>query len=308
MGYLSHHGVSSVFRIPKMAGFFYQSQRDPGVYGPMVHICNYWTSSSPTNVVVVSNCEQVELYQDGALISKKASGNLYTSLPHPCFSWTVPFKSGQLKAVGYVGGAQAATHIVTTPGSPTGLTVAPDTNVIYEGGDMTRVVVSMVDATGQVLHLKSDSVTVSASGAADFIGEAKTALEGGQIAFYVKTRASQTGAVTCQASSAGLSATATINVIKEPGAVSINQPGFSGSSLSAVPMEKTWYRTMLNNRFALPSGTHKGALATVYDLNGRFLYSATAKNGAIDFAKTGAAAGVHIVKLTRERAMSDKVK
>jgi beta-galactosidase len=290
-----------------MAGFFYQSQRDPGVYGPMVHICNYWTSSSPTNVVVVSNCEQVELYQDGALISKKTAGNLYTSLPHPCFSWTVPFKSGQLKAIGYVGGAQAATHIVTTPGSPTGLTVVPDTNVIFEGGDMTRVVVSMVDATGQVLHLRADSVTVSASGAADFIGEAKTALEGGQIAYYVKTRASQTGAVTCQASSAGFSATATINVVKDPGSVSVNQPG-PARALSVTP-GNTWVRTVLGDRFALPSTwARKGASVSVYDMNGRFLYSTAAKNGPIDFAKTGAAAGVHIVKLTQQRVVSDGVK
>jgi beta-galactosidase len=116
-----------------LAGYFYQSQRDPSIYGPMVHICNYWTSSSPTSVLVVSNCEQVELYQDGALISKKTSGNQYTSLPHPIFQWTgVTFKTGQLKAIGYVGGTAAATHIVTTPGSPTGLTIVPDTNVIYQ--------------------------------------------------------------------------------------------------------------------------------------------------------------------------------
>ena len=308
MGYVSPHGVANIFRLPKLAGYFYQSQRDPSIYGPMVHICNYWTSSSPTSVLVVSNCEQVELYQDGALISKKTSGNQYTSLPHPIFQWTgVTFKTGQLKAIGYVGGTAAATHIVTTPGSPTGLTIVPDTNVIYQSGDMTKVVVSMVDATGQVLHLRADSVSMSASGAGDFIGEAKTALEGGQMAFYVKTRASQTGTITCQASSAGLSATAAITVIPEPGSVSI-QPGMSGSSLSAVPLEKTCYRTMLNGRLALPLWARKSALARVYDVNGRFLYSTTAKNGAFDFARTGAASGVHIVKLTQERVVSDGAK
>jgi hypothetical protein len=291
-----------------MAGYFYQSQRDPGVYGPMVHICNYWTSTSPTNVLVVSNCEQVELYQDGALISKKTAGNLYTSLPHPCFSWTVPFKSGQLKAIGYVGGAQAATHIVTTPGSPTGLTVVPDTTIIYEGGDMTRVVVSMVDATGQILHLRADSVTVSATGSADFIGEAKTALEGGQMAFYVKTRASQTGTITCQASSAGFSATATINVVKDPGSVSINRPG-AARTLSATPEGKTWCRTILGDRFTMPAAwAQKGASVLVYDMNGRFLYGAAAKSGSIDLVKTGVAAGVHIVKFSLDRSISDGVK
>ncbi|NLE01350.1 MAG: glycoside hydrolase family 2 protein, partial [Fibrobacter sp.] len=215
MSYVSPHGVSSIFRLPKLAAYFYQSQRDPQKYGPMVHICNYWTPKSTNRILVVSNCEEVALYQDGVLISKKAP-ELFTDLPHPCFQWVgVPFKPGELKAIGYINGKEIATHVVRTPGNPVKLTVVPDTNVIYTGGDMTRVVVSMFDQNDQLLHLRGDSVFLSASGAGDFIGEERTALEGGQMAFYVKTRAWQTGAITCQASSAGLSASATIMVTND---------------------------------------------------------------------------------------------
>ncbi len=299
MGYVSPHGVASIFRLSKCAGYFYQSQRDPSLYGPMVHICNYWTSTSPTSILVVSNCDQVELYQDGALISKK-SGTLSTSLPHPCFQWTgVSFKSGVLKAIGYVNNAAAAMDSVKTPGSPTGLTIVPDTNVIYEGGDMTRVVVSMIDAFGQVLHLRADSVTLSASGAGDFIGEAKTALEGGQMAFYVKTRASQTGTITCQASSAGLSASATITVIKDPGG-GTGIPSGRVTQAGAAASAKTWRCVFAGGRFTLPSWAGTSALISIYDISGKLLYRNMAASRSIDFAKFGLAEKVHIVKIAIE--------
>jgi len=68
---------------------------------------------------------------------------------------------------------------------------------------MTRVVVSLVDSSGRYIRSRSDSISMSASGAADFIGEARSALEGGQFAFYVKTRDGIVGAVNCQASVIG---------------------------------------------------------------------------------------------------------
>jgi beta-galactosidase len=291
--YISPHGVASVFRLPKLAGYFYQSQRDPAFYGPMVRICNYWTSSSPTSVLVVSNCDQVELFQDGTSLGKKTAGNLYTSLPHPCFSWNVTFKSGELKAIGYRGGSQAATHIVKTPGSPAGLTVVPDTAMLYEGGDMTRVVVSIVDASGQLLHLNDDSVSLSATGA-DFIGEAKTSLEGGQTAFYVKTKASQTGTITCQASAGSLSASATIAVV-QGSPVSINGP--SPARTPFLFTNKPQYFKVCGNRFTLPGWAQKGAKVQVYDLSGRVLYSVPPINRVIYLTKTGSADGVKVVKI-----------
>ena len=79
--YVSPHGVSDIFRLPKLAAWFYQSQRDPNLYGPMVHVCSHWTSGSPTSVMVVSNCEEVELFQDDTSFGKKNSGSLFTHLP-----------------------------------------------------------------------------------------------------------------------------------------------------------------------------------------------------------------------------------
>ncbi|MBN1577272.1 MAG: DUF4982 domain-containing protein [Chitinispirillaceae bacterium] len=301
-GYVSHHGVSSIFRLPKLAAWFYQSQRDPALFGPMVRICNYWTSKSPSSVMVVSNCEQVELYQDNKSLGKKTSGNLYTSLPHPVFSWNATFTPGELRAVGYIGGAQAAVHRIRTPGSPSAVTVVPDTNVLYTGGDMTRVVVSLSDTTSQVLHLRDDSVSLSATGAGDFIGEAKTALEGGQTAFYVKTRSSATGTITCQASAAGLTGSATITVVNESPVNIVQPPHARPARLNSV---KPLHCAVVDRRILLPQWAAAGTMVRIYDLSGRLLYAAPLKTRSLDLAARGFAGGVRIVKVDRE---SGKIK
>jgi beta-galactosidase len=295
-GYVSHHGVSSIFRLPKLAGWFYQSQRDPALYGPMVHICNYWTAGSPSTVLVVSNCEEVEFFKDGTSLGKKSAGNLYTHLPHPLFSWNITFTPGAISAVGYIGGNQAAEHTVHTPGAPAALTVVPDTNVLYIGGDMTRVIVSLNDVNGQLLHLRADSVVLSANGAGDFIGEERTALEGGQMAFFVKTRASETGMVTCQASAGGISGTATISVVQEP-AVSVMAPQVLRKPQSTI---RTLHSCTVGDRLLLPhEAMSAGTKVLLYDLSGRLVCTAVPKTRILDLKKYHRVEGVMLVKIDR---------
>ena len=69
---------------------------------------------------------------------------------------------------------------------------------------MTRVVVVAVDRYGQTVPAAKNTVALSVSGVADFIGENPIALEDGKTAFFVKTRADETGAVICRAASRGL--------------------------------------------------------------------------------------------------------
>jgi beta-galactosidase len=295
--YLSFHGVANIFRIPKLAGYFFQSQRNPATCGYMVYIANDRTPSSPTTVTVFSNCPTVELFRNGVSLGSK-SGSQGAHLPHPVFQWVGVAAGGTLKAIGSAGGVS---HQVSEPGSPVKITLTPDDAQLNDGGDMTRVIVSLVDSSGRFVRSRSDSITMSASGAGDFIGEARSALEGGQFAFYVKTRDGVTGPITCQASVIGGSAiagTATINVVKESDNVSIMQPGRT-VNVEAASVKLSRY-AVAGDRCTVPSWAGKNSVVAIYDMSGKLLYRTTAANRSIQFAKLGMSEKVHIVKITDE--------
>lgn len=129
-------GVMDNFRLPKFSYYFYQSQRDPKVTidyidsGPMVYIASYWTQQSSRDVTVYSNCDEVELYLNGRLIERRRpdTGPGVDNLLHPQFTFKLPsFEPGELKAIGFIAGREAASHVVRTPGEPEQLILSIDT-------------------------------------------------------------------------------------------------------------------------------------------------------------------------------------
>ncbi len=63
-------GVLDYLRLPKFSYYFYQSQRAENA--PMIFIANYWTPrTSPTKVVIFSNCEEVELFLNGKSLGRR---------------------------------------------------------------------------------------------------------------------------------------------------------------------------------------------------------------------------------------------
>jgi beta-galactosidase len=205
--YTCYHGVSDIFRIPKIAAAAFASQRDPGLYGPYVSIASQWTPGvSSSTVLVGGNCQQVELFVNGA--SRGRIGpNAYTNLPHPMFQFTgVTVTSGQLRADCWIGGQVAATDTRHTPGTATRLAlVADDSAIKADGADMTRVVVKAVDSNNQVVPTNSAAVRFTVTGPGAVVGESPLALEAGTGAVYLKSALGQTGTLMLTASAQGLS-------------------------------------------------------------------------------------------------------
>jgi beta-galactosidase len=199
-----YSGIYDLFRLDKPATYLYKSQKDPAK-DPMVYIANYWTSASPKTVDVLSNCSEVELFVNGVSQGKKKP-NIYTKLPHPVFEFTnIAYSAGELKAVGYIGGVQKASYSSKTPGAATKLILTPDyTTLTADGSDMTSVTITAVDANGTRVPYANNTVTISLSGPGKFIGEKSVQLEGGRMAFFVQSNYYQTGTVTCNVSSSGL--------------------------------------------------------------------------------------------------------
>jgi len=205
-------GVLDTFRLPKFSYYFFQSQRDPNLIipgidsGPMVKIANYWTSSSPTDVKVYSNCDQVKLYLNNILVAAQNpdTGTNTSNLLHPPFTFTaVSWASGELKAEGYIGSQLAANDIVNTPGNAKKLAISFGPNSLRPYGDMTFVYVSILDNDGILVPDASNEVHLSVLGPAVLIGPVDKDAEAGIATFLIRTT-EDSGSISVSVTSSGL--------------------------------------------------------------------------------------------------------
>ena len=210
---VAYHGAVDLFRIPKFAYYFYQSQRDPNK--PMIFIANYWTLSSPTNVKVYSNCEQVELFIND--VSQGLQSPDIRNLDHPPFTFSVSFQPGKLRADGLIGGQVVASHTVRTPGATTALHLEADPPMIAaDGSDFARVIISVVDSNGTVIRNASNTVDLSVTSGPGILigGNPDTSppldIEGGMFAVLVQSTLTA-GTIAVTATSIGL-APATVEI------------------------------------------------------------------------------------------------
>lgn len=223
---ICHHGVMDIFRLPKWAARFYESQQAPS-QRTVLHAATHWTmgdrSGGGTKVLTVfSNCDEIEVFvgehRVGRFLPNRAD---YPSLPHPPFTisglndFTVwgKGKFDNLKLVGYLDGKPAAEQQLPGNRLPHRLTLTPDAStLVADGSDMTRLVVSIVDKLDNPAPYTVKVVTLELTGAAELVGENPIAIVGGQAALFVKAQR-QPGLVTVTASSDGLPpASATIQL------------------------------------------------------------------------------------------------
>ena len=171
-------GSVDIFRIPKPKYYFFRSQNCDE---PMVYAVR-----DGAKVVVFSNCDEVELRVGGKPVARHtpddgpdtpynkdndcspgwetaqmwwadaSGGNPYDggnarNLPHPPFTFTnVP--DGDLEAVGYVKGVDAAKYAVRVPGAVKAVrTVVRDEGIAAGEGDLVFVDAELIDENGTVV-------------------------------------------------------------------------------------------------------------------------------------------------------------
>jgi hypothetical protein len=207
---ITRSGLVDMYRLPKYAYYFLQSQRDPNIIisgvdsGPMVYIANQWTSSSPTTVRVYSNCDQVSLYLNGAMVAAR-SPDTGTSLLHPPFNFDLGgFTAGTLQADCLMGGVQRASFTRKTPGQATAIRLrAEGTTLQADLSDARLIFIEVVDADGTVVPTDSHQVNLSISGPGSIVGPNLVTMKGGQLATWVRASRS-TGTITLAAAASGL--------------------------------------------------------------------------------------------------------
>jgi len=92
---------------------------------------------------------------------------------------------------------------------------ADDTELIADGADMTRVVVTAIDERGTPAPTEDRRIFIEVHDGR-FIGENPIHLEGGRIAFYVQTREGWTLPITISVTAEGLEASQTLEVKVQP--------------------------------------------------------------------------------------------
>ncbi len=222
---ICYHGVMDIFRLPKYAAYFYESQISPDVR-PVLRVASIWSMGDRSTggndpLTIFGNCDEIDLF-----IGKDHFGRFrpdretFPNLAHPPFtvnglqlwaSWggKLPY----LHVVGYYKGEQVAEQKIDCSPTPNMLVLQPDdTTLSADGMDMTRLVFKIVDRFGNRLPYAISVVNFEIDGPAELIGNNPFPLVGGQAALYVRA-GHVAGTVTIRAKAARLpDAVATINI------------------------------------------------------------------------------------------------
>jgi beta-galactosidase len=212
-GNIGYWGAVDMTRTPKFFYYGCQSQRDPRLVrtdiesGPMVFIANYWSKPQTQDVVVASNCDQVELLVNGKSVGRQSPEAGYPGLRHPPFIFKkIAFQPGELKAVGYLDGKSVATAIRKTPQAPThlGFKVEEARRPLRaDGADCLFVRAQVLDDNQTIVPDAQGTIDFQVRGEATIVSETSRPLEGGQAAILIRAGL-KPGPITIDASSSSL--------------------------------------------------------------------------------------------------------
>ena len=156
-------GVADIWRIPKDAYYFHQSQWSRA---PMLHICGHWTwpgeEGRSRTVRVYSNARKVELFLNGRLIGAQDAQQGHR-LTHPPFLFKTSYDPGVLKAVAYFDGLEPINQEVHTAGKPHILELTTSANEIrYDDFDAhAEITLRVLDRDGHLVPDAAIPVTFS---------------------------------------------------------------------------------------------------------------------------------------------------
>ena len=113
-----------------------------------------------------ANCETVELFLNGQSLGRKSAAEATNCV----FSWRVPFKAGELRAVGTTAGRAVEQRLVTA-GAPARIDLVADrTQLAADGHDAAHVEVRLVDAHGVLVPNGDLLCTAEVSGPGRLLG------------------------------------------------------------------------------------------------------------------------------------------
>jgi beta-galactosidase len=137
----------SVFVRPPRPSFAINAKRQPWSKWHWFDVVANWNwpghEKNPLQVDVYSSCEEVELFLNDRSLGKKATNRSTAFIA----TWTLPYESGVLKAIGSSGGRQVSSSELKTAGPPTRIKMTPDrSRITADNQDLSYITVELVDA------------------------------------------------------------------------------------------------------------------------------------------------------------------
>jgi len=192
---LEASGIMDIFRLPKPSYYFYQSQRshDEPFGKPMVHIANEWKKSSPTEIRIFSNADEVELVVNGKTLGRQKpdENSISSHLNHPPFTFNIAeFEAGKLEAKAYISDKEVANHVVQTPQEASKIKVELDLSsypLDENKDDIVFVYAKILDNNNTLITDFAGKVEFRIEGNAELIGENPVSVEAGIASILLKT-------------------------------------------------------------------------------------------------------------------------
>jgi beta-galactosidase len=206
-------GVLDTFRVPKPGASFYRSQVATST--PVIFPAFYWDfgpGSPPTgpgaNTMIATNCEMLELYVDGALLTTATPDTAsFGNLRYPPVFVNLTVANGStlptLLINGYIGGALVTSLQMSSNTATDHLILdLEDASIEGDGSDATRFTFRALDAYGNQRPYVAGNVTLRLTGPAVLVGQNpfNFAGYGGVGGAYIRSEAGKTGLVTVTAS------------------------------------------------------------------------------------------------------------
>ena len=160
-------GIMDQCGFPKSVFYLHQAQ---WVNKPLLQLIPHWNWPSdsigkPIKVMAMTNAEKVKLTLNGKLISEKPVDK------YDMVDWTVPYKPGKLKAIGYTDGKKVSECAIETTGNPVSLQLIPDRQTLAgDGYDALPVTVQVLDPNGRPVPTANLSIEFEISGPGSIIG------------------------------------------------------------------------------------------------------------------------------------------
>ncbi|WP_298813205.1 glycoside hydrolase family 2 TIM barrel-domain containing protein [uncultured Roseibium sp.] len=204
-----YHGVMTMFREMKLAGYAYASQTSPN-RKVILEPVSIWARGERNiggtlPLMVLSNCDEIRMtYSNGNSFEIFRDTVNFPHLPHPPFCLELSTEAEDALGVwghdwpdveftGYVNGEPVVTRNFVANPLATELRLEPDRLTLNPDHNETRVLAKALDQVGNPLTFLNDSVSIELDGPIELIGPEKVALRGGGTGFWVRAQSGKKG-------------------------------------------------------------------------------------------------------------------